>query len=272
MQSIFNPLRGKRYFTQLDLASGCFPRKVAKKNLHRTIFGEYDGVLYNFVRAGFGLTAIFAAFSRFLRHAFGPPNSDAASWLDGILILSYAWNEHLVTVTDVFSRRVSSVLIGELSKAQISCTELLRVFYGRILDDTSMKPSPPLKLGAMTNMPEPINVKQLRPFLGLAVYLHNFVLRYSIIAALQRNLLHNEASASERARKLLIEWEHPQQEAFRPLENAMSNPTALALPSCNNPFTLRTDASMVGAGELLTRLIQPKEFIIDFRRRVPTEV
>ena len=71
MQSIFDGLKGKRYFTQLDLASGFHQIEIAEKDRFKTAFRDADGMLWEFTRAGFGLTVLPAAFSRRVKSALG---------------------------------------------------------------------------------------------------------------------------------------------------------------------------------------------------------
>ena len=61
MQSIFDGLKGKGYFTQLDLASWFHQISIAEKNRFKTGFRDADGLLFEFTRAGFGLTVLPAA-------------------------------------------------------------------------------------------------------------------------------------------------------------------------------------------------------------------
>lgn len=79
MQSIFDGLKGKRYFTQLDLASGFHQINIAEKDRFKTAFRDADGLLYEFTRAGFGLTVLPAAFTRRVKSALGNLN-DVFSW------------------------------------------------------------------------------------------------------------------------------------------------------------------------------------------------
>ena len=69
MQSIFSSLKGKRYFTQIDLASGFYQKPIAEKDKHKTAFRDADGRLWEFNRAGFGLTVLPAAFTRVVKTA-----------------------------------------------------------------------------------------------------------------------------------------------------------------------------------------------------------
>ena len=73
MQRIIAGLRGKSYFTQIDLASGFHQIPIAEKDKPKTAFRDADGQLHKFNRAGFGLTVLPAAFTLVVKRALAPP-------------------------------------------------------------------------------------------------------------------------------------------------------------------------------------------------------
>ena len=91
IQTIFDGLKGKKFFTQIDLASGYHQVEIAEKDKYKTAFRDPDGQLYEFNRAGYGLTVLPSAFTRIVQYALRLPDDDVASWLDDILIASVTW-------------------------------------------------------------------------------------------------------------------------------------------------------------------------------------
>lgn len=87
---------------------------------------------------------------------------------------------------------------------------------------------------------------------------------YSIIAALRTDLLRSKFFASKHVRKMEVEWGEKNQMAFDLIKHCLANSLVLAFLSWNDPFTPDTDASVVGAGAVLTHLIQDREFTIAF--------
>ena len=90
-QTIFDGLKGKKFLTQIDLASGYHQIEIAEKDKYKTAFRDPDGPLYEFNRAGCGLTVLPSALTRIARNALRLPDDDVASWLDDILIASATW-------------------------------------------------------------------------------------------------------------------------------------------------------------------------------------
>ena len=104
MQSMFSNLKSKKYFTQIDLASGFHQLPIPEKEKHKTAFRDADGQLWEFNREGFGLTVLPAAFARIVKTALAPPEEAVVSWLDDILITNTTWEEHLDTIHRVFRK------------------------------------------------------------------------------------------------------------------------------------------------------------------------
>ena len=232
MQSIFSSLKGKRYFTQIDLASGFHQMPIAEKDKHKTAFRDADGRLWEFNRAGFGLTVLPAAFTRVVKTALEPPEDDVVSWLDDILVSSRTWEAHINLLRTVFQKLVNARLSVNFAKCNFAAPS--QEYLGMVVDSTGIRPAPS-KLEAVINMPRPTNVEELRAFLGLTGYLRQFVEKHSIIAAPLTNILRNKDFASKRARKSVIPWEQDQEQAFVQLKQALTSPKDLAFPDWGTP-------------------------------------
>ena len=148
-----------------------------------------------------------------------------------------------------------------------------------MVDINGIRPAPS-KMEAVAKMPRPTNIEELRAFWGLTGYLRQFVENYSIIASPLTNVLRNKEFATKRARKFHIPWTVEQEGAFASLKKTLASPTVLAFPDWNQPFTLHTDASSIGAGAVLTQNHGSKEVVIAYAshrfsrtdsRRGPTE-
>ena len=260
MQIIFDGLKGKRYFTQLDLASGFHQIEIAEKDRYKTAFRDADGLLYEFTREGFGLTVLPSAFTRRVKSALGYLEG-VLSWLDDILIAITTWEEHLATLTLVLTRLLAAGLSVNFAKCIFG--SFSQAFLGMIIDSTSLHPAP-TRLEAIASMPRPQTVEKLRTFLGLTGYLRQFVPSYSLTASPLTDILRNKDFASKRARKNRIVWGVEEEQAFQSLRSTLASPTVLAFPDLDNTFELHTDASTVGAGAVLMQAIDGVSRVIAF--------
>ncbi|GJX33296.1 gypsy/ty3 retroelement polyprotein [Tanacetum coccineum] len=109
----------------------------------------------------------------------------------------------------------------------------------------------PSKIQAMKEWPVPINIKQLRGFIGLIGYYRRFIKGYAIISQPLTALLKRNA----------FQWSSQTQTAFEKLKQAMINSPVLALLNFNKGFVIETDASGVGIGAVLQQQGHPIAYL-----------
>lgn len=96
----------------------------------------------------------------------------------------------------------------------------------------------PAKVKAVAEWPVPVNLKQLRGFMGLAGYYRHFVKNFGTIA---RPLI-------VFTKKDNFMWSKEAKEAFECLKCAICEAPVLALPQFDKPFVIETDACGSGIG------------------------
>lgn len=105
----------------------------------------------------------------------------------------------------------------------------------------------PAKVEAMVSWPIPINLKQLRGFLGLTGYYRRFIKQYATIAAPLTDLLRKDA----------FKWSSIAEAAFESLKKAMTSTPVLRLLNFSLPFVVESDASNIGVGAVLMQEDHP---------------
>ena len=97
------------------------------------------------------------------------------------------------------------------------------------------------KIKAITSWPQPVTVKQLKGFLGLAGYYKKFIKNYGAIAKPLTDLLKKDNFC----------WTELALTSFQQLKQVLSTPPVLQLPNFNKPFLVECDASFTGFGAVL---------------------
>lgn len=87
--------------------------------------------------------------------------------------------------------------------------------------------------------------------MGLCGYYRKFIRNYALISKPLTNLLRMGA----------FEWTLQAQAAFDHLKQALSSSPVLAVPDFSAPFTVETDASQFGIGDVLMQKDHPLAFI-----------
>ena len=174
MRTIFDRLKGTRYFTKFDLASGFHQIGIAEKDRDKTACRDANGLLYELTRAGFGLTVLPSAFTQRVKSALGCLEG-VFSWLNGILIGDTNYEEHLPALVFVLNSLLAAGLPVKVAHGIFGSAS--HEFIGMIIDNTGLHPAP-TELEAIASFPRPQTVEQLRPFLGLPGYWRRFVPNY----------------------------------------------------------------------------------------------
>ena len=106
---------------------------------------------------------------------------------------------------------------------------------------------------AISKLPPPINVSEIRSFLGLVGYYRRFVKKFSDKAAPLNALLRKDQA---------WKWTQECQYAFETLKGEITSRPVSAYPDFSKPFRLYTDASNIGLVAILAQKQEGKEKII----------
>ena len=97
-------------------------------------------------------------------------------FFDDILVYSRTWEEHLAHLDIVLGILGKESLYAKESKCDLGITELL--YLGHIISAEGVQMDPD-KVKAIIEWPTPMNLTQLRGFLGLCGFYRRFVNGYS---------------------------------------------------------------------------------------------
>ncbi|GBG61076.1 hypothetical protein CBR_g18668 [Chara braunii] len=170
---------GCKVFSKIDLKSGYHQIEVDPADQHKTAFKTRDG-LYEFTVMPFGLTNAPATFQSLMDKVLCEQiGRFVVVYLDDILIFSKSIEEHLKHLEEVLAILKKTQLHLNLEKSEFGRDSV--IYLGHRLSAASLEPEA-TKIEVIRDWPQPVNIRELRSFLGLASYYRKFVPRFSIIA------------------------------------------------------------------------------------------
>ncbi len=143
-------------------------------------------------------------------------------------------------------QRVLNRLIEVGLKLKPSKCQFLRrevEFLGHIITPNGLKTSQH-HISAITHLPVPQNVSEIRHFMGLTSYYRRFVKNFAAIAQPLHALTRKGTG---------YVWTEECQHAFEELRSRLTRAPILAYPSFEREFILETDASIRGIGAVLSQ-------------------
>ena len=245
VEDMISKMRGCKYFTQLDLASGYWCVPIREEDRKKTAFSTGRGK-YEMCRMPFGLVNAGATFQRGSDEVVAEVKSRGHDGLDdfvdNFMIFSESFEEHVTTILclmEVLEERKYS-LRKDKCEFGFNSMEVL----GFVVDGETVSASPE-NVNKVDEFPVPTTRKELQRFLGLTNFNRRFVKDY---AAISRPL------AELTSCKVDFVWEYQHQLAFQSLKDSIAEIIRAAHPDFTRPFHIRTDASDIAVGAALYQI------------------
>lgn len=165
-------------------------------------------------------------------------------FLDDILIYSSSFSDHLRHLELTLQVLLDNNFILKLSKCSFAQSQV--EYLGHLVSSHGVE-HVASKVAVVAQWPVPRSTRALQSFLGLASFYRCFIKGYAIIA-------------DPLVKATIIEpfqWSPQAQTTFDRLKHALSTALILALPNFHQPFTIETDASGIGMGEVLSQQGHP---------------
>jgi hypothetical protein len=249
------------FFTSLDLASGFHQIPIHSNSIHKTGFVTPDGH-FEFLRMPFGLANAPAVFQRAINDALGELKyTVAVVYMDDILIPSTTIEQGLLYLEKVLEAlRVAGFSLN-LSKCKFLQAEI--EYLGRHISSAGIRPSND-KVVALTKVPSPGNVKQVRQFMGLAGYFRKFVPNFACRTACINNLTKNGVP---------FLWTTEHENAKQYVVQCLTSEPLLVIFNPDFPTELHTDASSIGYGAILIQKYDGQNKVVAYysKRTSPSE-
>ena len=235
LQDFNNELRGKKYFSKVDLLKGYHQIPVNPADIRKTAVITPFG-LFVFPRCPFGLKNAGQDFQRLMDQILGDiPHTFV--YLDDILIASATLEEHLEDLERVFKVLNENGLVVNRKKCVLGKSKI--EFLGHEVDSQGIRPLKE-KVEAILAVKAPTTIKELQRFHGMINYYRRFV------RAAAHHMYYLFESLGGKPKRL--EWNDKLQFAFDSIKHALANATLLHHPDPSLPLAVTTDASDLAIG------------------------
>ncbi|CAD6198484.1 unnamed protein product [Caenorhabditis auriculariae] len=162
-----------------------------------------------------------------------------AAYLDDIIVTGRSTDEHRRNLEALFDRIHNYGFRVRLPKCNFLMPEIR--YLGHIIDKDGRRPDPE-KVRAITKMPQPKDVQQLRSFLGMITYYGNFIDKMRQIRTPLDALLKKDTR---------FEWSPECQDAFKRVKDVLASPLLLTHFDPTLDIIVAADASDYGIGAVI---------------------
>ncbi|KAG7594099.1 Zinc finger CCHC-type [Arabidopsis thaliana x Arabidopsis arenosa] len=239
IDELLDKLRGARWFSKIDLASGYHQILIEPSDVRKTAFRTRYGH-YEFVVMPFGLTNAPAAFMKMMNGIFREFLDEfVIIFIDDILVYSKDRETHQNHIRTVLERLREQKLFAKLSKCSFWQRSI--GFLGHIISDQGVSVDPE-KIRSIKEWPRPKNATEIRSFLGLAGYYRRFVKGFASMAQPMTRLTGKDTK---------FQWSEECEKSFSELKSMLTSALVLTLPETDEPYMVYTDASIMGLGCVL---------------------
>uniref|UniRef100_A0A1I7ZZZ8 RNA-directed DNA polymerase n=1 Tax=Steinernema glaseri TaxID=37863 RepID=A0A1I7ZZZ8_9BILA len=227
-------------FTCTDLQSGFHAIDVLPAHRERTAFATFLG-LFEFLRLPFGLCGAPKTFQTAMEELRRYLSGNFFIYLDDIILASANEPDHLRDLQRLFEVAIHFGLKFKLQKCKWATKEIK--YLGFIIGNGAIRPDPK-GIEAVTKIPVPKSMKELRSFIGAMSYFRRYISHFAEKAKPLYDLLKGNETK-------MPPWKEIHQEAFDLLKSALVSAPVLRTPIPNRPFLIETDASAQALGACL---------------------
>ena len=238
IELVLRKFDGCNYFSKIDFTSGFFQIKIDENDRKYTAFSTRRGK-FQFKVLPQGFINSSSIFQRTMNLILS-----GLSWeyllvyVDDILVFSKTFDDHLAHLRNLFTKLREYKLTVKISKCEFGNKELL--FLGHIISGKGIK-TDPRKCAVIAKSGVPLNLGEVRTFLGATGYYRKFIQRYSDLAKPLRELANGNKWY----------WGKDEQVSWLNLKEKLCNAPILAHPDNTKPFKLLCDASAYAIGVVL---------------------
>lgn len=237
IEELFAALSGGQEYSKIDLTTAYMQVPLHPDSQACTAISTHIGT-FAFKRTPYGLSCVPQKFQKIMEETLrGLPNT--VVFLDDICITGKDRETHINNLRAVIERLAKMGLTVKISKCNFLQKSVS--YLGFIIDKDGLHPDMS-KVAAIVKAPKPVNVTQLKAFLGLINYYGKFVpnlssLLHPLYALLKKNQAWN--------------WDNNCENAFKEIKNILASDRVLCHYDPKLPVILSVDSSSYGIGAVL---------------------
>ena len=241
IEDIFATLEGGKTFTKLDLSQAYQQLKLDAESQKYLVINTHKG-LFRYTRLPFGISSAPGIFQKAMETLL-QRIPHVTVYIDDILITGENDVDHLQTLETVLERLAKAGLRAKKKKCKFMVPSV--EYLGYVIDAQGLHPHPD-KVLAIRQAPTPLNVTQLKSYLGLLSYYGKFLPNLSTLLAPLYKLL---------GKDVLWEWLSEQEQAFQASKELLTSSKLLVHFNPQLPLLVACDASAYGIGAVLAHIM-----------------
>jgi Reverse transcriptase (RNA-dependent DNA polymerase)/RNase H-like domain found in reverse transcriptase len=238
---ILNKLKGAKYFTKLDIHWGYNNVRIKNGDEWKAAFKKG---LFKPTMMFFGMCNSLATFQAMMDNIFMMmiDNRLVIVYMDDFLIFADT-KEELERITKLVLEKLwEHDLFLKAKKCEYCQTRI--EYLGMIIEEGKISMDA-VKLGGIRDWPVPTTLKQTQSFLGFGNFYQKFISHYSKLAWPLNDLMKKDKK---------FEWTANCQKAFNTMKKQFTEEPVLLMPDQSKPFQIKSDASKMATGAVLTQL------------------
>ncbi|UYV72403.1 K02A2.6-like [Cordylochernes scorpioides] len=240
IEDIFAILGRGINFSKIDLSQAYLQLELDENSKEMAVINTHKG-LYRYNRLPFGIASAPAIWQRIIEQILsGIPGT--LVYLDDILITGESEADHLRNLEAVLNRLNNYGLKANREKCNFFQESL--EYCGHVIDKMGLHKTND-KIRAVLDAPKPLNVTQLRAFLGLVTYYHKFIRNAADVLSPLYALLKKGTK---------WHWSTECRKAFREIKEIISSDQILIAYDPKLPIRLSCDSSSYGLGAVLSQI------------------
>lgn len=234
---IFSKLNGGKFFSKIDLAEAYLQIPVEENSQELLTINTVKG-LFRMKRLPFGVKTAPNLFQRFMDILIHDLDGTTA-YLDDILITSKSVPEHEDRLREVFRRLDKHGL--KIRKEKCSFLETEIKYLGFVLNEKGRKPDP-AKTKAISDMPAPRDLSELRAALGMISFYSQFIPDMKTLKEPMNHLLKKD---------IKFDWSKECDKNFQKMKQYLQSDLLLTHYDPDLPIIVSADSSQHAVGAVL---------------------